>query len=60
MMQSAGNAQPAWCGASDQRLGDAAGLGKGDPAGAAAAPLDGFGFFRFATGFAALGGGPAG
>ena len=60
MMQSADNAQPAWCGASNQRLGGA-GLGKGDPAGAAAVPVGGFGFFRFGTAFGtALGGGPAG
>jgi hypothetical protein len=44
----------------DQRLGEP-GLGKGDPAGAAAVPAGGFGFFRFGAGFvAALGGGPAG
>jgi hypothetical protein len=60
MMRSAYNRHLVWCGASNQRLG-AAGSGNGDPAGAAAVPLGGFGFFGFSTVFrAALCGGPAG
>ena len=65
-MQSAYNAQPAWCGALNQRLGVAGGggadgSGNGDPAGAAGAPFGGFGFFGRITGVrTAFGGGPAG
>jgi hypothetical protein len=64
MMRSAHNPQPVGCGAGDQRVGGGgagcAGLGKGDPAGAAVVLLGGFGFFGVTVFWGARGGGPAG